>query len=266
MTVDPATQSVRRPTLVGAPGRGKKAAQRIADYIRDLIGKGELVEGDLLPSEATLLDQFEVSRPTLREAFRILEAESLLVTRQGASGGVFVTRPNLSVASRDIGLYLQLSGTTIADVFAALELVEPMTVRLLADSHTSKDIDDLRGAIEDLAAVARAEDPTEAMWSSASYRFHQMLWDRCGNTTLAVQVTVLRELLRAQWDAGIRYALDHGDHVRQIRQSCRSYSRAVDLIEAGDADGAEDHWRKHTRTSGRRIIGASGSETVNPIR
>ena len=252
--------------MTGVPGRGKKAAQRIADYIRDLIGRGELVEGDALPPEATLLEQFEVSRPTLREAFRILEAESLLITRQGANGGVFVTRPDLSVASRAIGLYLQLSGTTIADVFVALELVEPVTVRLLADSHSRKDIDDLRAAIADLSAVSRAEDMTEAMWSSASFRFHQLLWDRCGNTTLAVQVTVLRELLRAQWDAGIRYAIDHRDHVRQIRQSCRSYSRVVDLIEAGDAAGAEDHWRKHTRTSGRRIIGASGSETVNPIR
>jgi len=252
--------------LAGAPGRGKKAAQRIADYIRDLIGKGELREGDMLPAEATLLQQFEVSRPTLREAFRILEAESLLVTRQGASGGVFVTRPDLSVASRAIGLYLQLSGTTIADVFTALELVEPLTVRLLTHSHTRKDIEDLRAAIDNLSAVSRVENPTEAMWSSASYHFHQMLWDRCGNTTLAVQVSVLRELLRAQWDAGIRYAIEHGDHVRQIRQSCRSYSRAVDLIEAGDADAAEYHWRRHTRTSGRRIIGASGTETVNPIR
>lgn len=266
MAAEPAAQPVRKPTLQGAPHRGKKAAQRIADYIRDLIGKGELLEGDLLPSEGTLLEQFGVSRPTLREAFRILEAESLLVTRQGASGGVFVSRPDLSVASRDIGLYLQLSGTTIADVFAALELVEPLTVRLLAQSHSSRDVDDLRAAIQDLSTVSRAEKLTAATWSSASYRFHQTLWDRCGNTTLAAQVTVLRELLRAQWDAGIRYAIDHGDHIRQIRQSCRSYSRVVDLIEAGDAEGAEDHWRKHTRTSGKRIIGASGSETVNPIR
>ncbi|MEB3070297.1 FadR/GntR family transcriptional regulator [[Mycobacterium] vasticus] len=265
MTAEAAAPSTRSAMLSDAPRRGKKAAQRIADYIRDLIGKGELVEGDALPPEAMLLEQFEVSRPTLREAFRILEAESLLVTRQGAAGGVFVTRPDLSVASRNIGLYLQLSGTTIADVFTALEFVEPITVGLLARSHSRADIQDLRAAIDDLEAVSRAEQPTGTMWSSASYRFHQMLWDRCGNATLAAQVTVLRELLRAQWDAGIRYSIEHGDHVRQIRQSCRSYTRAVDLIEAGDSVAAEDHWRKHTRTSGRRIIGASGSETVNPI-
>jgi GntR family transcriptional repressor for pyruvate dehydrogenase complex len=256
----------RQAVLTSTPVKTKKAAQTIADHIRELIGSGEWLEGDALPPEAQLQAQFGVSKPTLREAFRILEADSLLQTRQGAGGGAFVTLPDLSVASRHIGLYLQLSGTTIADVFSALELVEPLTVRLLARAHTRADIADLRAAISDLASLATASQPAAEAWISASYRFHQMLWDKCGNNTLAAQVGVLRELLKAQWEASIRYALDHANDRRLIRTSCRSYSRVVDLIEAGDADAAEEHWRRHTRGSGRRIVEASGSATVNPIR
>jgi DNA-binding FadR family transcriptional regulator len=262
MTKSP--NGVRYAALTGVPVRTKKAAQAIADHIRALIGSGELVQGDALPPEAVLLEQFHVSKPTLREAFRILEAESLLETRQGAGGGVFVTRPDLTVASRHIGLYLQLSNTTIADVFAAHELVEPIAVRLLALSHTDKDIADLRAAIDEIKALALTARPSSQAWSAASYRFHEMLWDRCGNNTVAAQISVLRELLRAQWDASIHYALNTSAHAQLLRQSCRSYSRAVDLIEAEDADGAERHWRKHTRASTRKMIEATGGATVNP--
>jgi DNA-binding FadR family transcriptional regulator len=257
--------AIHRAVVTGTPVRAKKAAQAIADQLRAQIGQGELTEGDALPSEAVLLDHFQVSKPTLREAFRILETESLLETRQGAGGGVFVTRPDLSVASRHIGLYLQLSETTIGDVFAALELVEPITLRLLAASHTEADIAELRAAVEDISALADDGPPSVEDWSNAASRFHQMLWDKCGNKTLAVQVGVLRELLRAQWDASIRHALNGSGYAQLLRRTCRSYSRAIDLIEAGDADGVAEHWRQHTRTSAKKIIEASGSDTVNPI-
>lgn len=256
---------VRRAMLTGTPVRTKKAAQAIADNIRAVIARGELVEGDALPPESVLLQQFQVSKPTLREAFRILETESLLETRQGAGGGVFVSRPDLSVASRHIGLYLQLSDTTIADVFTALEFVEPIAVRLLAQSPNESDIVELRTAIADIAGLAGDKPPSIEAWIAASFRFHQMLWEKCGNKTLAVQVSVLREVLRAQWEASIRHALSHNKHNELLRKSCRSYTRAVDLIAAGDADGAEDHWRRHTRGSARRIMEASGGDIVNPI-
>jgi GntR family transcriptional repressor for pyruvate dehydrogenase complex len=264
MPADPATR-VRRTVLTGAPVRAKKAAQAIADHIRGLIGQGELAEGDALPPENVLLAQFQVSKPTLREAFRILETESLLETRQGAGGGVFVTRPNLSVASRHIGLYLQLSDTTIADVFGAVELVEPIAVGLLARSHTARDIDELRTAIGEISALDAKTAPSAEAWSDTSFRFHRMLWEKCGNKTLAVQIGVLRELLRAQWDASIRYALSNATHAQLLRKSCRSYSRAVDLIEAGNVEGAQEHWRRHTRASAKRITEASGRAIVNPI-
>lgn len=263
MPANPA--ALRRVALTGAPVRAKKAAQTIADHLRTLIGSGALAEGDALPSESALLEQFQVSKPTLREAVRILETESLLESRQGAGGGVFVTRPNLSVASRHIGLYLQLSNTTIDDVFVALELVEPIAVRLLARSRTGTDVTELRDAAEEIAALTTVREPSVDAWSKASFRFHQMLWDKCGNNTLAVQIGVLRELLRAQWDVSIRHALSTSAHAKLLRASARSYSKAVELIGTGDVEGAEEHWRRHTRASAKMIIDASGGTTINPI-
>ena len=47
-------------------------AELVADHVRRQIVRGELVEGDALPSEAELMQRFGVSRPTLREAYRVL--------------------------------------------------------------------------------------------------------------------------------------------------------------------------------------------------
>ena len=85
---------------VGQIVRAPKTAELIAGRLRRQIVRGELKEGDTLPPELALMGQFGVSRPTLREAFRILETESLICVRRGARGGAQVTAPELSVAAR----------------------------------------------------------------------------------------------------------------------------------------------------------------------
>src|SRR3546814_2566982 len=84
-----------------ASGRGTKAErskrrekpQQIADELRQLIVSGELDEGDSLGKETELIERFGVSRPSLREALRILEAEGLISVIRGVLGGVVVHRP-----------------------------------------------------------------------------------------------------------------------------------------------------------------------------
>ena len=70
---------------VGQVVRAPKTAELIATLYRRQIVRGELRPGDTLPSEQQLMGQFGVSRPTLREAFRILEAEDLAVVRVGSA-------------------------------------------------------------------------------------------------------------------------------------------------------------------------------------
>jgi len=65
---------------------------QIAGSIRDAIISGELIVDARLPSEAELADQFDVSRPTVREALKRLAAQSLIRTQRGATGGAFVNR------------------------------------------------------------------------------------------------------------------------------------------------------------------------------
>ena len=109
---------------IGQVVRAPKTAELIATLYRRQIVRSELRPGDTLPSEQQLMEQFGVSRPTLREAFRILEAEDLISVKRGSRGGARVTQPSLSVAARYVGLLLQVQGTTIADVYEARMVLE----------------------------------------------------------------------------------------------------------------------------------------------
>src|SRR5882762_8205387 len=117
---------------IGTVMRAPKTGELIATHLRRQIVRGELRPGETLPPEVQLMEQYGVSRPTLREAFRILETETLISVRRGSRGGAQVMTPDLSVAARYVGLLLQIQGTTIDDVYEARMVTEPACAGLLA--------------------------------------------------------------------------------------------------------------------------------------
>ena len=241
---------------VGPALRAPKTAELIASYIRGQVVRGELNTGDSLPPETALMEMFGVSRPTLREAFRILEAESLISVRRGARGGARVVSPDLAVAARYVGLLLQTSGTTIADVYEARTVIEPAAAGLLAARRSRQDLDDLNACVEHLVGLVESDTQFRDadVWSQAIMRFHDLVLERSGNRTLAVQAGVLREVVAMHLSTAVMRTFDHPDTQDQFRKLVRSYRKLVLLIDARDADGAERHWRTHLEVMGRRLL------------
>ncbi|SBW25513.1 GntR family transcriptional regulator [Candidatus Protofrankia californiensis] len=240
---------------IGRQVRVPKTAELVAARLRRQIVRGELVEGDALPPEAVLMEQFGVSRPTLREAFRVLESEALISVRRGAHGGARVHTPNGDVAARYAALVLEYRGTTLADVHQARVLLEPSCVRQLAQRRTDKDLARLRVALSSIeAATAGAGRPAgvrEARVPGASRAavagFHSLLVELAGNQTLVVLAGMLRHIIGMAHEDGLTADTDltqtgipeAGDDVHD------PYRRLVALIEAGAADEAEGLWRRH---------------------
>jgi DNA-binding FadR family transcriptional regulator len=241
---------------VGSALRAPKTAELIASYIRGQVVRGELKTGDSLPPETVLMEMFGVSRPTLREAFRILEAESLISVRRGARGGARVVSPDIAVAARYVGLLLQTSGTTIADVYEARTVIEPAAAGLLAVRRSRQDLDDLNACVEHLVGLVESDMQFRDAdaWSQAIMRFHDLVLERSGNRTLAVQAGVLREVVAMHLSTVVMRTFDHPDTQDQFRKLVRSYRKLVLLIDARDADGAERHWRTHLEVMGRRLL------------
>jgi DNA-binding FadR family transcriptional regulator len=244
--------------LVGRQVRVPKTAELVAAQLRRRIIKGELAEGEALPPEATLMEQFGVSRPTLREAFRVLEAEALISVRRGAHGGARVHAPDDAVAARYAGLLLEHRGTTVEDVYQASALLEPPCVALLARTRTKKDIARLR------EALARAEvlnaGPLEVL--AAQQAFHHMIVELTGNQTMTVLAGMLRHIVDQANEAYVIAEAAQPSARRAASKGQRTHAQVIDLIEAGDAEGAADLWRRHLEAQGDHFRTGPGARTV----
>ncbi|MDT7706712.1 MAG: hypothetical protein QOG20_2319 [Pseudonocardiales bacterium] len=225
---------------VGQRLRVPKAAELIADHLRRQIVRGELAEGDALPPEATLLEQFDVSRPTLREAFRVLESESLIVVRRGAHGGARVQVPDPDVAARHAGLILEYRGTKLVDLYEARIVIEPPCVALLAELRSEEDLKVLRAA---LAEHDAEEDTMQSIRTHVA--FHSLLVQLTGNQTLQLIMGMLEHIIELANLSRVESTVGTPVFDRASRKGLSAHHRVVDLVEARDATEAERLWRKH---------------------
>lgn len=242
---------------VGTVVRAPKTAELIASHLRHQIVRKELLPGDTLPPEIELMEQFGVSRPTLREAFRILEAETLVSVRRGSRGGAQVMSPDTSVAARYVGLLLQLQRATIDDLYRARTVIEPACAGLLAGRRTEQDLVDLRAAvaaIEDEINANASFHPVPTVWAELTYRFHELVLERSRSKTLAIQAAVLHDIVTLHLHATIARGALSADGRERYQLAVRSYRRLIELVEARDADGAEQLWRKHMEAAATFLV------------
>ena len=128
--------------------RVPKASELIARRLRRQIQDERLKPGDPLPSETDLREQFEVSRPTLREALRILEAQQLVSIARGATGGARYSLPEIGMVAEHTGIYLEAHGATQHDLTEARLTIEPRVVRYIGEHVRADQLGPLRGSLE----------------------------------------------------------------------------------------------------------------------
>jgi GntR family transcriptional regulator, transcriptional repressor for pyruvate dehydrogenase complex len=239
------------------PAREKP--QLIADELRALIVSGELTEGDSLGREPDLVERFGVSRPSLREALRILEAEGLITVLRGVRGGVVVHEPDERMTARTAALLLQARNVSLADVFEARSLLEPIAARVIATMRGRRAaIRELRELIRKEEAVV--EDPDQ--FGIANAAFHERLVSLAGNQTLSIVAEMLNEVV-ARAVTAVSQADDVVGSLRIRRRGIRSQERLLKLLEAGDGEQAEEHWRSHMQVVGRVMLGQEASTVVD---
>lgn len=217
-----------------------KAGEIVARNLRNRIIRGELSEGTMLPSEQELVHQFGVSRPTLREAIRILESEQLLEITRGLHGGARVLKPSIEVAARYFGFLLQANGVTLTSVFRTRVMIEPAAVRQLAREQRPESVERLRECLE------QADATTEATQNALAFsHFHRIIIEETNNPTLTMLMAMLNAVLDRYL---ISVAAVFGQYVEakaEMSKARKSRWRLVDLIEQGEEDKAAHLWRSY---------------------
>ena len=239
----------------------REKPQQVADELRRLIVAGDLDEGEYIGHEPELIERFGVSRPSLREALRILEAEGLISVVRGVQGGVVVHRPDHRQAARTAALVLQARNVSLADVFEARTIIEPAAVRLVAQGRGR------RAAARRLRTLIAEQERVidhPAEFGRANARFHEELIGLAGNQTLTIVAEMLNEVVARAVTALSQAAAD-GDSLATRRRGVRSQERLASLVEAGDADEAEEHWRTHMGVVGRVMLGQRAKTVIDLV-
>jgi GntR family transcriptional regulator, transcriptional repressor for pyruvate dehydrogenase complex len=199
------------------PVKPLRVAEEIAQQLKQSIILGHFGIGDKLPTEADLADQFQVSRTAVRDALRILKNSGFVVTRQGASGGAYVsnlTFERLAAAFLDV---FQAEKATLLEVFDVRCLLEPEVARRAAEAVNPES----------------AQRLTESM--GVTPHFHLALAEMCGNRLLEC-------LIRSTVDLSGRIIESTGAdgvHPRSAHQ------QVLEAVLSGNGDAAAEAMRRH---------------------
>ena len=226
------------------PIRKQTLAEQVALAVKDSILDGDLTEGDVLPTEPALCEQFGVSRAVIRDATRILMAQGLVDVKQGS--GVYVT----PVVNRAFGDALLLSlrrlSATAWDVEEFEQMLLPDVAALAATSATE---DDLSVIQERLTAYLAFHEEHARLWREVpsdevssieldkmAEQYMALLQAIFDSTHNKVLMLLARPLNRLH---GMRY-WEGADITTEgiIANERRIIGKVVDAITAGDADRA----------------------------
>ncbi|WP_216858260.1 FadR/GntR family transcriptional regulator [Actinomadura verrucosospora] len=235
--------------------RQPRLATMVASLLRERIVTGRLADGEVIGPQDDLLTEFRVSKPTLREALRILESEGLITVLRGNKGGAVVHTPRTETAAQAIDLVLRSRQSAPEDVAVALARLEPVCAGLCAERP-----DRATGVLPALETAQRAvedhlEDPLGFV--RAARDFHAQLVFTCGNAAMAVAVGALERLWSAaeqDWAGG---AAGRGEFpgIDRRAEGVKAHRRLIKLIAAGDAAGAERAAHRHLAAAQCHVLG-----------
>jgi GntR family transcriptional repressor for pyruvate dehydrogenase complex len=223
------------------PIRQLRVSEEIADQIKQAILIGHFKLGDKLPAERNLAEEFDVSRVAIREALRKLEHSGFIVTRQGATGGAYVSELTFEYSVHAF-LDLFLAGKiSIPEMTRVRILVEPEIARLAALNIIPGYAQRLQDALND------EELPVDTVTEDVirKQKVHLILAEMCGNRFFE--------------------AIDRGlmSLTKNIVEACEAFPQLhpvgmhrpiVEAVLAKDAEAAAEVMKKHSTEFGEILV------------
>lgn len=222
------SSSRRRPRPVKMT---EAVARRIVD---DIVGR-DLQPGASLPNEAAMADLYDVSRSTVREALRILEANGLVEIYPGRYGGPQVGVGDPVAFGRTLTWFLQMRQTRFWELLEARVIMEPMMAALAAQRRSAEAVRVLSESVEAHRSLDVADT---AGYLAATQEFHGHIAGISGNGVLDLFGRALKEIYTERVISAEQPAARRDDVLKE-------HLAVVEAILAGDPDRAESVMRQH---------------------
>ena len=232
-----------------AASKSEKISERIVEQIRDAVLSGRLKPGDRVASEKELIAQFGVSKATMREALRVLEAMGLVELRKGIQGGVFIAEVDMKTTIHSIMNFLHFKAVSIHDITMLRFILEPSVAHIAASRFTEEDIRRLEEMIE-----AGEDDEVEI---SKDIGFHRYLARLSDNPILILIMDFIDNILR---DLKSQLTLGAGFY-NDVKARHR---RVLSCLTHGDPVGARREITQDILAVGDYMADVTGSVRFDP--
>lgn len=227
----PSSTSVDDPLSVSM----SKSEQVVELLLRQIVETG-VQPGTSLGTEANLLEQFNVSRPTLRESLRILESQGVLRLRPGPRGGIVLNKPSIGFLVHSLSVYLRLNDVPFVAILRAREAIEPALARGAALNGTEEHFKGMAASIVRMAAIT----DDHQRFIEENRTFHGCIAAAAGDPVLelfwsAISILAVGEI------HGVRYSPRNQSHV------VAGHQRILDACVARDEDAAASLMAEHVQ-------------------
>ena len=202
----------------------------IADRLEEQMAGGHL---EKLPSEQSLAASFNVSRPVIREALKLLKARGLIEQKRG--GATMVCMPDMDYMQDVMTRFIRLQQLDIREVYQARLCIEPYSARLAARKVSASDISELNTIYEEM--IRNQNNTEERIRLDA--RFHLRIAEMSGNSILAALLHALTTFTLRQMRLHVEQA------EATLEERIFFHKQIIDALEAGNGEYAETLNRLH---------------------
>jgi DNA-binding FadR family transcriptional regulator len=218
----------------------------IAEVLKDWIAERGLKSGDRLPQERDLIGLFGVSKGTIREALKVLDAQGIIKTRTGPGGGAFIAPVTETSALELLGNYFFFKGLTIGDIYELRIRLEPEAIASVAGCLGEPDFAKLKSKMKVYDHPPTSIDE-ERQQRLAELEFHELLVGYCPNPLMTFACRFLISLLKNLTICRRIYDIPNPE----LREHGRSYQlRLMTALRKGNAAAARRIMDQHMRYAG----------------
>ena len=218
-----------------------RVPELVCKRIEQLVLEGALSPGEKLPAERQLADHLGVSRPSLREAFRILATRGILRSERG--GGTYVTEKLNPTLEDPLLELISNAPESHADVLELRHAIESLAASLAAERHTDTDKGMLRATYKRLIESHSLGDP--AMEARADADFHLAIGEASHNVVLLHVMRSLFSLLKKSIRFNLENLYTHAGMFEEVRDQHYHLLTAILNSDPEAARTASDHHIDH---------------------
>lgn len=227
------------------PIKGRRAFEDILDQLETALLTGQLSAGDRLPGERELAAAFGVSRASVREALRVLEALGLLEVRRGVEGVALKTAPG-DVFADLLRLHLALGHYQPESIVQFRAILESWAAAEVAEAADEATFSELSSVVEEMTNPEL--DPVA--FHALDVQFHSILIDACGNELAALALRGCRTVVRQAMLDG----LAAGEWSETLVQLQSEHRALFETIQRGESRAAARAMQEHIETWSLRAL------------